>query len=271
MRPLFVMVATLLTLTVTACGEDPILKRAREQSGAAATAASAAPPPPGGAPPGSTPEAPPAAGAQTPGAPGAQAPGVPGEAGATPPADPSVPPPGGAIGVPGSANPSQAAGKPGVPEQPKAAPEGSPGGGRPGIPGVGAPSGNGGAVAAPPPPSGPTVTVSGVIVYAGWKAGEVRIDGFDGDHSRHSTQPGVVASTRIDRPGPFTLTVAQQLGKLYIEAVVDEDKDGRPGPLDPQGAADRYPVTVAAKDVVGLTITLAKREPPPGGGKGKDF
>ena len=264
------MVATLLALMVSGCGEDPILKRAREQAGADAAASSAAPPPPG-APPGSAAATPPAAGAEAPGDPGAQAPGLPGGAGATPPADPSIPPPGGSIGAPGSANPSQAAGKPGVPVEPKPAPEGAPGGGPPGIPGVGAPGGSGAAAPLPPPPSGPTLTVSGVVAYAGWKAGEVRVDGFDGDHSRHGLHPGVVVSTRIDRPGPFTLTVAQGLGKLYIEAAVDEDKDGKPGPLDPMGAADRYPVTVGDKDIVGLTITLVKREPPPGGGKGKDF
>lgn len=263
------MVATLLALVLSGCGEDPILKRAREQAGADAAASSAATPPPGGAPPGTPSETPPPAGAQTPGDPGAQAPGLPGGVGATPPADPSVPPPGGAIGAPGSLNPSQAAGKPGVPVEPKPAPEGSPGGGTPGIPGVGSSSGKGAAAA--PPPSGPTVTISGVIAYAGWKGGEVRIDGFDGDHSKHGLHPAVVTSTRIDRPGPFTLTVAQGLGKLYIEAAVDEDKDGKPGPLDPAGAADRYPVTVGDKDIVGLAITLIKREPPPGAGKGKDF
>ena len=56
-------------------------------------------------------------------------------------------------------------------------------------------------------------------------------------------------------------------GKVYVEASVDEDGDGRPGPQDPQGKADRFPVTVGDEGVDGLEIRLIKREPPPGSGR----
>lgn len=240
MRARFVIVATLWLL---ACGEDPILARAREDAAAAA---------------------------------------MPAEAGAPPAGDPSSPPPGGAVGVPPAAGGETAKGVASEPEPVKApdpprAPPGAPGGGAPGIPGqeggAGVPGAGGqpGDPATPPPTSGPTITVTGTVVYSAWKKGEVRVDAFDGDHSVHGTHPGVVASARLTKPGSFTLTVPENTGKLYIEAVVDEDQDGRPGPQDPMGTAERYPVTVETSPVEGIAIKLVKHEAPTDGkGKG-DF
>ena len=114
--------------------------------------------------------------------------------------------------------------------------------------------------------------VGGKVEFAAWRVGSVRIDAFDGDHSQHGTQPGIVATTKIDRPGDFHLIIPQGAGKVYIEASIDEDADGNPGPQDPQGRAERYPVTVGTDPVVGLRIALTKQPPPPGGkGKGDDF
>lgn len=234
------MVATLLLL---ACGEDPILARAREDAAAAAA----------------------------PAAPIAQ-----------PAGDPSSPPPGGVAGVPPAAVGEQPKGVAAEPEPVKApdpprAPPGAPGGGPPGTPGseggAGLPGTGGqpGDPTTPPPASGPMITVTGTVVYGAWKKGEVRIDAFDGDHSVHGTHPGVVASARITRPGAFTLTLPENAGKLYIEAVVDEDQDGRPGPQDPMGTAERYPITIATTTVEGISIKLVKHEAPTDGkGKG-DF
>jgi hypothetical protein len=122
----------------------------------------------------------------------------------------------------------------------------------------------------PPPDAGPTVVVGGVVEYSGWKRGVVRVDAFDGDHTVHGAHPGVVASARLPKPGPFSLLIPQNSGRIYVEAVVDEDEDGRPGPQDPRGTADRYPVTVGDEEVSGLTVKLVKHEAPGGGGKG-DF
>lgn len=285
MRATFVVTATVLTLL--GCGEDPILKRAREAeearaASAASGAAEAAPEPgaSGGAGASGEVGAPAPAGGGG-GAPGGDAadPG-PGVAPDPPRGDPAVPPPGGTVGgVPGAAGSAPvAADAPdrvhapdppkGVPVEPKAAPPGAPGGGPPGGPNGGKPGDPG----APPPPSGPTVKLSGVVVYPTWTRGSVRVDVFDGDHTVHGTHPGVVASTSLARPGPFSVAVPQGAGKVYVEAVVDEDGDGRPGPQDPMGTAERYPVTAGDKDVTGLSVTLVKHAPPGGEGKKKgDF
>jgi hypothetical protein len=153
----------------------------------------------------------------------------------------------GAPGQPQPGVPNQP--QPGVPEEPK-----------PGLPG------------SPQPNQGPTVAITGTVDYPAWRTGSVRVDAFDGDHSAHgSKQPSVIASVRIDRIGAFSLLVPQGAGKVYVEAAVDEDGDGRPGPQDPQGVADRYPVTVGTETVSGLTIRLVKRPPPAGGGSASDF
>ena len=156
------------------------------------------------------------------------------QAEAPPTGDPSVPPPGGSVGDPS------------VP----------PPGGAPGVPG------------APGAGNGPSVTLTGVVTYAEWKSGAVQLTAFDGDHAAGAGgHPKVIGFGTIDRPGPFTVSVPAGAGKVYVEASVDEDGDGRPGPQDPQGKADRFPVTVGDEGVDGLEIRLIKREPPPGSGR----
>jgi hypothetical protein len=261
MRPFGVAIVTLCVLA--ACGRDPILKKAEADAAArrarAAESGAGAPPPSGG-PPGGPPGADAGAGA---GVPGAAQPGdpsggpagavgpdgqpIPGVAEPPAPGDPSIPPPGGAVGDPTLPPPGGAVG---VPSQP--------------LPG-GAPPPAGGA------PLGPTVAVSGTIEYAAWKAGSIRITAFDGDHAVTSgKRPNVVGFGEIARPGPFTLNVTENAGKVYVEATLDEDGDGRPGPLDPQGKPARFPVTVGTEPITGLAIALKRRDPPPGG-RGEDF
>lgn len=179
-------------------------------------------------------QAPGAAGQPTPGKPDEPAPGKPGE-----------PAPGGATGALAAGVPEPP--KPGIPDEPA-----------PGKPGE------------PPPVQGPSVKVSGEVRFDSYKAGKVKVTAFDGDHSAHgATPPKVVGAVDIDAPGSFTMVVPQNCGKLYVEAVADEDLNGRPGPLDPQGTADRYPVTVREVDVSGLVVSLTRRDPPPD--KGDDF
>lgn len=249
------------------CGRDPILEKAEADRAAARAARGdgAQGPQPGvaGMPSGGTG----VPGAAQPGSASGGDPGALGPDGQPLPGMPEEPTP----GVPEEPTP-------GVPGSPPSATPGSvasvePGSPRPGIPVEPAP----GIPSEPPPgqggggPQGPTVAVSGEVVYAGWKAGRVKIAAFDGDHAASAgSRPKVIAMTELDRPGPFTVQVAENAGKVYFEASVDEDGDGRPGPLDPQGKADRFPVTVAAKAVTGLEIEVTKRAPPPGG-RGADF
>lgn len=249
MRRALVVAVTLWWVigSLPACGEDEILARAREDAaagGASGQHGEGVPDEPAPAPPG-TPQ---------PGEVGGPAVGVvgeptPGEAGAPVPGDPNVPPPG-----------EVGAQAPGVPEQPK-----------PGIPAQPTPGDPSQAM----PISGPTVMIDGKVTYDGYRVGSIRVDAFDGDHSKHGTQPGIVATTTIDAPGNFKLVVPLGAGKVYIEASIDEDGDGKPGPQDPQGRAERYPLTVGNQPVEGVRIVLAKQPPPPGGskdkGRGADF
>jgi hypothetical protein len=116
------------------------------------------------------------------------------------------------------------------------------------------------------------VVIHGTVRYPQWRRGAVRVDAFDGDHSKHGSQPGIVATMQISMPGDFALTVPADAGKLYLEAAIDEDADGKPGPQDPQGRADRYPVTVGDEDIDGIAVEMKKQAPPPGGkGKKDDF
>lgn len=174
----------------------------------------------------------------------APAPGVPAE---PTPGVPGSPQP----GTPGAVEPGVAAAPaPGTPVEPT-----------PGIPVEPSPANPG----SPQPGSGPMVTISGTVEYAAWTRGEVRITAFDADHSRPSpSPPKVVGAGTVERPGPFAISVPEGAGKVYVEAAIDEDADGRPGPLEPQGRASRYPVTVGDDPIGGLTIELQKREPPPG-------
>lgn len=236
MRSAPVLAATLTLLA--ACGEDEIVKRAKEKDAATTAAPSSVPAHADVRPGEPTPGVP---AEPTPAAPGTPQPGMP----ATPQPVPGAPQ--------GDVQPGEPT--PGIPDPPK-----------PGIPSQPPPGGGGG----PMLMDGPTAKVSGNVIFSAWKAGTVRVDAFDGDHTRPGTQPKIVATLRLEKPGPFSLDVPLKAGKVYIEAAIDEDGDGKPGPQEPQGTADRYPVTVSG-DVSGLSVTLTKRAPPPGGKNKDDF
>jgi len=163
------------------------------------------------------------------------------------PTQPKPPEPGPAEAQPGgTGDPSAPA--PGVPEEPK-----------PGVPTE--PPPGGGAAA------GPTVEIHGTATYENWKAGELRITAFDKPQApKGGDRPKVIAFTRADRPGPFTLKVPEGVGDVWIEVSIDEDGDGRPGPQDPQGMTGS--VHVGTSTVDGVEVELTRREPPPGGPKG---
>lgn len=242
-----VVAATILCLA--ACGKDPILaaaerakatdKRVLDDVAGPGPAAAATP-------------------AGTPGAEGQMSAGIPAEPSPGSPADPGPGTPGAV--VPGSAEPVGE----GIPAAPTPVRPPDPPPGKPTDPPPGL-AGSPGRIV------GPSVTISGDVVWADWKTGRVRVTAFDADHaSRPKTPPQILAATELDRPGSFTIEVPENAGKVYMAAEVDENGDGRPGPLDPQGNADRFPISVSTSDIAGLTISLSKRDPPPGG-IGEDF
>jgi hypothetical protein len=154
---------------------------------------------------------------------------------------------------------------PGMPEAPSGdmepAAEGEPEEPEPGIPEEPEPGMPGGG-----DDQGPTVKISGRVILADWKQGEVRIDAFDGDQvaaaSKKGQQPRVVSQTTIARPGEFELYVPVSAGRVWLGAVVDEDQDGRPGPLDPAAWYSGNPVD-ATVERGGVVIELIRRPPPP--------
>jgi len=49
---------------------------------------------------------------------------------------------------------------------------------------------------------------------------------------------------------------------VWIGAFADEDRDGKPGPLDPEIWYGGNPVTITA-DTTGIRLVLERRDPPP--------
>ena len=161
-------------------------------------------------------------------------------------------------------------GIPGSPGSPTPGIPGSPGSPAPGIPG--SPGSNPAPPGTPQPNAGPQVTISGAVVFSTYKAGSIRVTVFDGDHSKPSTSPPrVLGMVEVQGPGPFAVDVPENAGKVYIEGSIDEDGDGRPGPQEPAGKADRYPLTIVTTPVDGVSVELDRIAPPPSGERKDDF
>ncbi len=261
------MVAITFVTGLLACAEDSILQRAAEAEKARTEAAGGAGAP--GAPPPGSPQ---------PGVPTEPQPGVPGS---SPPGapQPGGPQPSGPQNPDGTGIPEQP--KPGVPQEPTPAPPGSPlvvqpgqAAGVPGAPAPGIPTPPKPGIPTQPPPGGggmrydgPTITVTGMVSFPAWKRGKVKVVAFDGDHSvRGAKPPSVVGEATLERPGAYTLTLPASKGRVWIEGTVDADENGRPGPLDPSGMAERTPVTLGTTSITSLDITITEREPPGDGG-----
>lgn len=230
-----VSLSTLLLFAI-GCGEDEIVAKARQKKEEAAstsskTSATAATTKEGGA--GAAAGAAGAAGQS--GKPEEPEPGKPEGSG-----DPNKP------GEPGKEGEPVA----GVPEEPP-----------PGDPSVPPP---GGSIGKPETGfTGPAVQLEGSVEFTNYKSGKVKVVAFDGEHKPGGGQPKIVAEMILDQPGPFSLKVPESAGNLYVEAAVDEDSDGRPGPTDPQGKGYPYPIEVGAENVSGLVVRLEHRAPPP--------
>ncbi len=251
-----------LTFSGLACGEDPVLKAAREEAEAARASRSQG-----------------ASGAAKSGGDGGGAVGArrghPIDGGV---AAGSSAPDGSGAGVAGDPTP-------GVPEEPEPAPAGTPGGGtppdqdvravqageprpgvpdepRPGRPDEPSPEGR-----KPPQSAGPQVTLSGSVAYDGYSGGMVRVDIFDGDHlTQGAKRPSVVAMVTLSKPGPFSVEVPVSAGRVWVSAFNDADRNERPGPLDPTGFYDGNPVPTSGGAQKGLTVRLVQRAPPEDGG-----
>lgn len=94
--------------------------------------------------------------------------------------------------------------------------------------------------AVPPPPPNPKdgefITISGTIEASNPSNKPIRIDIFDGDQRNiGGKRPSVVVSTTVDAGPTFEIFLPKQDQMLWVGAYIDEDENGRPGPLDPSG------------------------------------
>ena len=94
--------------------------------------------------------------------------------------------------------------------------------------------------AVPPPPPNPKdgefITISGTIEATNPSNKPIRIDIFDGDQRNiGGKRPSVVVSTIVDAGPTFEIFLPKKDQMLWVGAYIDEDDNGRPGPLDPSG------------------------------------
>ncbi len=122
--------------------------------------------------------------------------------------------------------------------------------------------------AVPPPPPNPKdgdfVTISGTINASNPNNNVIRIDVFDGDQRNiGGKRPSVVVSTTVDGGPEFEIFLPKKDQQLWVGAYIDEDGDGRPGPLDPSGWYEGNPISGSSnqEDIV-LTLGIPNDAPP---------
>lgn len=92
----------------------------------------------------------------------------------------------------------------------------------------------------PPPPPNPKdgdfVTFKGTVEANNPNQRPIRIDIFDGDQQNiGGKRPSVVVSTTVESGNKFEIFIPKKEHHLWVGAYIDEDNDGRPGPMDPSG------------------------------------
>ena len=102
--------------------------------------------------------------------------------------------------------------------------------------------------AVPPPPPNPKdgdfITIKGTINANNPTNKAIRIDIFDGDQRNiGGKRPSVVVSKTVESGPDFEIFLPKKDQQLWIGAYIDEDEDGRPGPMDPSGWYSGNPVS----------------------------
>ena len=144
----------------------------------------------------------------------------------------------------------------GVPDEPKPAPPGTPGGAEH--------SGKGGGIV----DEGPHVIIRGSI-SSGSLNGKIRIDLFDGDQRNVSgPRPKVVGVHEINESGPFEVSIPASVGKVWLGAYLDANKNNRPDKGEAVGWYSRNPVHL---DDVPKAVNITLKEEGKASGLGLDF
>lgn len=114
--------------------------------------------------------------------------------------------------------------------------------------------------AVPPPPPNPKdgefITISGTIEANNPTNKSIRIDIFDGDQRNiGGKRPSVVVSTTVEAGPEFEIFLPKKKQMLWVGAYIDEDGNGRPGPLDPSGWYSENPIS-GEEDHLRVVLTL---------------
>jgi len=114
--------------------------------------------------------------------------------------------------------------------------------------------------AVPPPPPNPKdgdfITIKGTINANNPTNKAIRIDIFDGDQRNiGGKRPSVVVSQTVDLGPDFEIFLPKEDQQLWIGAYIDEDEDGRPGPMDPSGWYAGNPIS-GSSDSSNITLIL---------------
>ena len=112
----------------------------------------------------------------------------------------------------------------------------------------------------PPPPPNPKdgdfVTFKGKIEGSNANNRPIRIDIFDGDQRNiGGKRPSVVVSTTVESGSTFEIFLPKKDQQLWVGAYIDEDNDGRPGPMDPSGWYSGNPLS-GEEDQQSIVIQL---------------
>ena len=122
--------------------------------------------------------------------------------------------------------------------------------------------------AVPPPPPNPKdgefITISGTIKANNPNNKPIRIDIFDGDQRNiGGKRPSVVVSTTVESGPQFEIFLPKKEQMLWVGAYIDEDGNGRPGPLDPSGWYGENPISGESDHSrVVLTLGIPNDAPP---------
>ena len=122
--------------------------------------------------------------------------------------------------------------------------------------------------AVPPPPPNPKdgefITISGTIEATNPNNKPIRIDIFDGDQRNiGGKRPSVVVSTTVEAGPEFEIALPKKSQMLWVGAYIDEDGNGRPGPLDPSGWYTENPISGESDHSrIILTLGIPNDAPP---------
>ena len=122
--------------------------------------------------------------------------------------------------------------------------------------------------AVPPPPPNPKdgefITITGTIDANNPNNKPIRIDIFDGDQRNiGGKRPSVVVSTTVEAGPEFEISLPKKEQMLWVGAYIDEDGNGRPGPLDPSGWYSGNPISGEADHSrIVLTLGIPNDAPP---------